>query len=412
MAYGTKRSNRRRKSPSTSQRRTRPGPPLKVLMVIDQFNIGGTETHVFALTRELLRQGVQVAAAGKNGRMLGRFAGLGIPCYEIDFVLDNHEVDRMNSARHEALLLSLIERENISLIHSHQLPSGNSAIQAALRKRLPFVFTLHGHYYDDLFLERLNVAGETICVSPPLMRLLQGKGIRSHLVANGIEERDYAPYREPDSPYRVYVRSRLEMPQDAKIVMYASRLAWEKADVCLEVIRSVAELRAQGAGDVRLLIVGGGSESQRIEEHAREQQELSGERFIEMVGEVDNIHTYYAASDVVIGTGRVALEAMASGRPVLAAGSRGYAGIIRPEIYNSAWNTWFGDHDAEWRVTRRGLVRDLKEVMLMSGNRLSSLVEANLQQVRKMYQISRSCQEIMRIYERAMRQAPLSVRTR
>jgi len=381
-------------------------------MVIDQFNIGGTETHVFALARALQKQGIEVVIAGKYGRMLSRFAGAGLPCYEIDFVLDNHEVDDINHTRYTEIIASIIERESIDLIHGHQFPSGYPAFQAASRKRIPFVFTVHGNYYDEVFLRRIHDHGVLISVSPAIQRALKAKGIDSDLVANGIDANDYRSYRDTDSPYRSYIRSRLQLPEETKLIVYASRLSWEKADICEEMIHAITALRIDGHTDVHLLIIGDGRKGESIRQLARAHNELLGSTYIHSLGEVDHIHTYYAASDVVIGTGRVALEAMASRRLIIAAGSRGYGGIIRPDNHMAAWHTWFGDHDAERHLTRKGLIRDLKEVILMSGNRLTELARANLRHVQTTYPIARICQETLRVYESLMRRVSLPVRVR
>lgn len=412
MAGGVKRPVRRSGTSTTSTRHSRRTRPLRVLMVIDQFNIGGTETHVYALTKELIRQGVEVAVAGKQGKLLGRFAGLGIPCYELEFVLNNHEYHADHGPLHGELLASIIAKERIDLVHGHQFPSGYPALAAAEMTKVPFVFTLHGSYYDELFLRTISARARSriISVSPPLRQHIRQIGIESDLVANGIEERDYAAYRDHDSPYRAYTRQQLGIPTDAKVLMYASRMSWEKADIGEQLIHAISSLRLSGHADCHLMIVGGGKQERQIEQLASEHNELFGATFIHFFGEVDNIHTYYAASDLVIGTGRIALEAMACCRPLIAVGSRGYLGLIRPEVWPEAWNTWFGDHDAERRMTRRRLTSDMKEVILMSGNRLHEITSANLRHVSAAYPISRTARETLTIYERLTRTGDLSTR--
>ena len=412
MAGGAKRPVRRSGTSTNSARHSRRTRPLRVLMVIDQFNIGGTETHVYALTRELLKQGVEVAVAGKQGKLLGRFAGLGIPCYELDFVLNNHEYNADNGPLHGELLASIIAKERIDLVHGHQFPSGYPAFAAAEMTKVPFVFTLHGSYYDELFLRTISVRERSriISVSPPLKELIRQFGIESDLVANGIDERDYAAYRAHDGPYRSYIRNQLGIPTEAKLIMYASRMSWEKADICEQLIHGMSSLRLSGYTDCHLMIVGGGKQERLIEQLATEHNELFGSAFIHCFGEVDNIHTYYAASDLVIGTGRIALEAMACCRPLIAVGSRGYLGLIRSEVWPEAWRTWFGDHDAKRRMTRRRLTSDMKEVILMSGSRLHEIIAANLRHVSSAYPIARTARETISIYERLTRMQTFSTR--
>ncbi len=384
--------------------------PLRVLMVVDQFNIGGTETHLFVLIRELLRLGVEVGAAGKNGRMLERFIGLGIPCYEIDFVLDNYELDAAGSADHQAVLESIIREGRYDVVHAHQFPSGYIAFEAAERAKVPFVFTLHGQYYEEMFLQRIKERSEMITVSPPLWQMLSSKGISSFLIVNGIETEDYDAYRSNHSLYRRYIRHKLNLPDNAKVFVYASRLSWEKAELCQEIIHCISALRVRDMADAHLIIAGGGKKEQSVQQLVSSHNELFGFPFIHYVGEVSNIHTYYAASDAVIGTGRIALEAMACGRPVLAAGSVGYCGLIHPPSYALALRTWFGDHDAEFRITRKGLIRDMREVSLLTEDRLQEIAATNLQYIRKHFPISRIGKETVKVYERALRLSSKTLR--
>lgn len=412
MAGGAKRLVRRSGTSTNSTRHSRRVRPLRVLMVIDQFNIGGTETHVYALTRELLRQGVEVAVAGKQGKLLGRFAGLGIPCYELDFVLSNHEYNADDEPRHRELLASIIKQQRIDLVHVHQFPSGYPAFAAAESANVPFVFTLHGSYYDELFLRTISGRARCriICVSPSLQQHMRRLGIGCDLIANGIEPGDYAAYRDLEAPYRAHVRSRLGIPAEAKVIMYASRMSWEKAEICEQLIHGMSSLRLNGHTDCHLMIIGGGKQDRLIEQLAREHNELFGATFIHYCGEMDNIHTYYAASDLVIGTGRIALEAMACCRPLIAVGSRGYLGLIRSEVWPEAWRTWFGDHDADRRTTRRRLTSDMKEAILMSGSRLHEIVTANLRHVSSTFPIARTAKETLHLYERLTRTKDFSTR--
>lgn len=412
MAAGEKRHSggRRRGSSLRKSRRRSSGKALKVLMIIDQFNIGGTETHVLTLAREMQRQGVEVIVAGKYGRLLGQFSASGIRCYEIDFVLDNYERDEANRALYESVISSIVEREQADLIHGHQFPSAYPAYEAAARMNIPFVFTVHGHYIDEPLLRRMYARSALISVSPAVQRRLAALGFSSELAANGIDTEEYRAYRETDSPYRMYIRRKLGVPDDAKLIMYASRLSWEKADICEEIIHAVSAMRLSGDSQVHLLIIGGGKREAELRALAQEHNELFGVPFIRTMGEVDNIHTFYTASDAVIGTGRIALEAIACRRPVIAVGCRGYVGIVSPHNHSQAWNTWFGDHDAERFLTRKGIIRDMKEVILMSGNRLNELVSSNLRHVQEVYPISRICQSTVRLYERLLRRNTLSAR--
>ena len=43
---------------------------MRVLLTMDSMNIGGTETHVLALAKELIRVGIYVAILSNKGALL------------------------------------------------------------------------------------------------------------------------------------------------------------------------------------------------------------------------------------------------------------------------------------------------------------------------------------------------------
>ena len=71
----------------------------------------------------------------------------------------------------------------------------------------------------------------------------------------------------------------------------------------------------------------------------------------------------YRDSDLIIGTARVALEAMSCEKPVIAAGNSGYVGLITPDNFMQAWKVYFGDHDFLAYSTASHVYRDIESVL-------------------------------------------------
>ncbi|MDU5143917.1 MAG: glycosyltransferase [Paenibacillus dendritiformis] len=369
--------------------------PLRILMVIDQFNIGGTETYTLSLTRELIRQGAFVAVAGKRGKLLDSFIGLGCPYYEIDFVQDNFEPDEENQIQHLNVLKMVIHAERIHIVHAHQTPSGELARKAAEHMNVPFVFTVHGCYYDGPAMEKLRSGTTFISVSPVVKRMLGLHGIESRLIPNGVDAAEYNAY---NPTYQQYLRSKLGIPNHAFVVLYAGRLSWEKADICEEAIRTVAALRRSGNSPFILMIVGGGRDEKMVAEAAERERQLAGEPFIIFPGEVLNMRACYAISDCVIGTGRIALEAMACLRPLISVGSRGFLGIIDASKYDEAWDCWFGDHQSEQPLSRELLMADIQQIRQMGREEKSELVQSGRAFVTERFHVSQAASRMLDIY--------------
>lgn len=80
---------------------------------------------------------------------------------------------------------------------------------------------------------------------------------------------------------------------------------------------------------------------------------------VECLGWVANLEKLLESVDLVIGSGRVALEAMHAGVPVLAAGEARYLGFVTVESFPEARRTNFGDCDHGTRHDLGALAGDI-----------------------------------------------------
>jgi len=334
----------------------------RILLVIDALYVGGTETHVLGLAKELMKNNVFVSiAARKEGSLLSSFEDLKCPIHHIDFprtlnLEEKHEQELVKKIE------EIIEIENITLIHSHQTPSGYLAGKAAKNKKIATVFTVHGTYYpNDEIRKILKFTDSVICVSPPLCNYIKSFGVENpYLVPNGVNLKEY----ERDTKKTADLRKELNIPEDSIIVVYASRISWAKANVCSIFLRACKDLKLKLFPNLHVVIVGGGDRLGDIQNLAQMIEKMCNDSFIHIVGEQKNMHTYYSIADSVVGTGRVALEAMASEKPIIAVGNHGYYGIVNKGNINEAWDHYFGDHSSKSACSRVNLRNDLKKLLL------------------------------------------------
>jgi len=136
-------------------------------------------------------------------------------------------------------------------------------------------------------------------------------------------------------------RQALGLSNDTKMILYVGRFDQRKGIETL--VRAVAQSKLRGAADLKLVIGGGsrpgqsdGIERDRIEGIVRE---LGMSEFTEFPGRLgdQDLPTYYAAADVCVVPshyepfGLVAIEAMASGTPVIASDVGGLQYTVVPE---------------------------------------------------------------------------------
>jgi len=362
----------------------------RVLLVTDALYVGGTETHVLGLAKELIKNNVFVAiAARKKGSLVSTFEALNCPIYHVDFPstlnLEKKLVEKIEE---------IIEAEKISLVHFHQTPSGYLAGNAAKNKGIATVFTVHGTYYPDEEIRKLLALSDSvICVSPPLCEYIKSFGVkRTHLIPNGINLEEYPTNFVSDA-----LKNELKIPKEAIVVLYASRIAWAKANVCTMFLRACKDLKLNVFPNLHVLVVGDGDRLGDIRNLAHYIEKLCNDSFIHIVGEQMHMHAYYSLADCVVGTGRVALEAMASEKSVLAVGNHGYFGAVTQENIDEAWAYYFGDHGSKSPCSRHILRDNLKKLLLdKEALKLNGLKSREI--VEEKFNIQNLATEIIKVY--------------
>jgi len=87
-----------------------------ILMLIDQLNVGGTETHVLSLTKQLFQEGVKVVIGTSGGPLLDTFESSGLEVAYLPF-----QSDDPIGEEYQALLKKtkeLVKEKGVDLLHA------------------------------------------------------------------------------------------------------------------------------------------------------------------------------------------------------------------------------------------------------------------------------------------------------
>ena len=113
---------------------------LNVLLSLMQLDIGGAETHVVELAKELKRRGLNPIVTSKGGAYESELEEAGIKHYCVPLQNKNP----LNMYKSVRLLKRIIKDEDIDIVHSHaRIPS---FILGKLQKRMKFPFVTTAHW--------------------------------------------------------------------------------------------------------------------------------------------------------------------------------------------------------------------------------------------------------------------------
>ena len=284
---------------------------MRILHIIKNFDFGGAENYVRDLSNSLNCSGDDIFIIARPGRQAERLdAGVCfIPMYIADILLPANII----------AICRIIIKYRIDLIHAHQRLSVLEACLAGRILGIPVVVTVHGRTRLDL---RYKISRKTpsriIFVSKSVLEVsakYNEIAEKSVIIPNWIS---FSGIKSDSKPFFVSYISRLDREHTAMIIM---------------IIRSVICRIAEKYSEFTFNVIGDGKTLNKIREEARKVNSRLGREVCFIHGYAREVTKVIRISDLVIGVGRVAIEAMQCGVPVLSMNNKRMGSIISPSNY-------------------------------------------------------------------------------
>lgn len=287
---------------------------MNLLLLTAALECGGAETHVVTLARALKQRGHTVTVASSGGSLADGLEKEGIAHHTVPL----HSCLHLLSARRE--LKRLLRQQDFTLIHTHSRIAAFAVFPLARKKRIPLVTTVHAQFRVTPLFRRLSRWGtHTIAVSEDLKQYLcAGYGISPDCVTvipNGIEAPPTVPTPSADKPR----------------LIFCSRLDPDCSEGAFALCAIAPRLR-KSIPDLEILLIGGGAMYSTLQRSAEEINHAMGALAIRCVGAHPSPMDLFPTAQGVVGVSRVALEAMATGTPVILAGNEGFLGLAEEAI--------------------------------------------------------------------------------
>ncbi len=380
--------------------------PIRILRVIARLNMGGPAIHVSSLAAGLEPRGYETTlVAGSLARGEDSMAVLAerldIPVRTIPEL--QREVSPIDDARSVRRMREIIRELRPHILHTHTAKAGAIARAAALvsgaARPAILVHTFHGHvlkgYFDPVrtaFFKKVErslarVTDALVAVSPE---------VRDELVAAGIAPREKfsvirlgIPLEERlgDATADLDYRRLYGISESAFVVGWVGRMTDVKdTDAVLEIVGAA---RDRGLEAV-LVMVGDGPDRVRLEQLAHD---IGIARSTFFVGYQPEVAGYYRLFDAFLlpsvneGTPVSAIEALASGTPVVATRVGGVPDVVRDGEDGFLFEPGDTDDAAE-RLALLASDATLRSALGASGR----------ERVLRRYSVSRLVEDVDRLY--------------
>lgn len=303
---------------------------MKILMLVDYLNIGGTETHILSISKDLLAKGQEVILATEGGELANLFEEYGIETFFIKF--------------EEKELIKLIKKHKVNIVHCHLGKSMNLCRKIYDIIKMPYIVTLHGMFYS---IEELNYtcskASHIIAVSMPVKNMLlncMNEDIESKV---SVLYNTFDLYKHKSLNTDINIRKSLKIKEHEKIVVYCSRLSFSKGKLAEKFIHAFYEV-AKDIDNIHAIVIGDGPKKIQLEFYKNSLNARLNKECIHIIGSTTNVISYYLESMFVVGSARVAIEAMSCSKPVIAMGLMSSEGLVNSKSARDMINCYFGDH--------------------------------------------------------------------
>lgn len=304
---------------------------MKILMATMGLDIGGAETHIVELAKELRAQGHEVLIASAGGVYVPQILEVGIAHFDVPM----HQRNVKNLIKAHGLLREIITKEQPDIVHAHARIPGYLCGLLHKKMKFPFVTTAHWVFHTRGFMRLLTNWGQrTMAVSEDirhyLIREYQYPPQHISVTINGIDTEKFAPHHSGDK-----IVEEFSLPQGAPTLVSVSRMDEDRGLVAKQLI-AIAPSLCKHIPDLVIVLVGGGNMFSQLEEQAQKINGGLGRTAVVLTGPRTDINQFVAVADVFVGVSRSALEAMSSGKVVIVAGNEGYQGIFREESLEEA----------------------------------------------------------------------------
>ena len=369
---------------------------MKILMATMGMDIGGAETHIVELSKELTHQGHQVVIVSNGGVYVPEVEAAGIRHYEAP--LNRRSFSSMRQA--QAVLRRVIQAEKPDVVHAHaRIPA---FLCGRLQKSLGFAFvtSCHGVYQVSGVLRLLSNWGErTLAVSDDIRDYLveQYHIPPEHitLTINGIDTEKFSPGISGRP-----IRRELALG-DGPVIAHVSRLDRETVIAARQLV-DIAPALAREYPGLSILIVGGGTAFDELKAQAETANQAIGRTCLVLTGPRTDVNELVAAGDLFVGVSRAALEAMAAGKPVILSGAQGHTGLFTPDLLDKAVDTNFCCR-TDPVATQEQLRNDVRTALALSPGKKEELGEYGRSVVQKLYSVHRMAADCLSVYDQVRR---------
>lgn len=372
-----------------------------ILQIVPSLDAGGAERTTIDIARALTAAGYRALVVSEGGRLESELGTAGGELIRLAVASKNPLRLVANAGR----LAGLIRARNVRIVHARSRAPAWSALIAARRTGIPFVTTYHGiytakepfkHFYNSIMVKSDVTIANSEWTAAHIRATYGARVKRLVVIPRGLDLSTF----DPANIARERIAKLCEqwgVRANDRVVLLPGRLTRWKGQLVFLKALALLKGSARLPADVRAVIAGDAQGRSNYVDELTATIQAMGLRDVVILSEhIADMPAAYLASDIVVSAstdpeafGRVAPEAAAMGRPVIATdhgGARetvlaGQSGLLTPP----------GDAAA--------LTQALADLLARRAGELAAMGAKGRAHVSEGYTVERMCADTLALYE-------------
>ena len=359
---------------------------MNILLVTMSMDIGGAETHILELAKELKKRGNNVYVVSAGGKLISE-----LNCFGIEHIYAPLKDKKINHiCTSFKIIKNIIKKKDIHIVHAHARIPGAICGIICKKAKVPFVTTVHGIYRVNAILKLLSNWGDkTLAVSEDIKKQvirdykLEEENVKT--TVNGIDTNKFKKKKN----LKEKLKEEFNIEKEYTVVMHVSRLDKDSSRVAQMLIDLAQKLEKE---KIRVVIIGSGDKYEELKKVADTKNAI-------MLGARTDVNEILNMADIFVGVSRAALEAMSTEIPVILAGNeaykQGYQGIFDENKLEKALETNFCCRQMS-KVEEEILYEDI--LKLKNNEERINIGKYNRECVQKYYSLEKMADDCMNLY--------------
>ena len=332
---------------------------MNIALILSQLEITGAEAYAVSLADYLIRHGYKVTIVSDT-------LTLKTSAQYLKMNLNHRSFP--NRLKHIYLLSRMIKQRDIEILHAFSRASGWVSFFASRICGIPLLTTVHGRQHLHLSRKIVKGFGDYIIAICENIKahMIEDLGVvekKIEIIRNGFDLEEFKKYAE--------------IRPEENLVSLIGRLSGPKGEVAYQLIKEVLS----NVHGIKVNVIGGSPLPERFKELSKIKPEIN------FLGFREDILHQIRKSQVVIGSGRIAISSIVLGVPIIAVGESCSIGLVTRENISEALRSNFGDigkaQSFDFEKIRSDLIYALREKPDDSGLKEIILEQFDIEKVGK-----------------------------